>query len=274
MVETGETSIGGKKENYANKPNADRDLAGKQTVLALPGHGTGKSSNVSRRVVRNGVPTNDLVLSAFAAGNDQAFPEILRLYVATGSTVADVTYGRGVFWRNIPEGLYNLRATDIADGVDCRDLPYEDGVIDCVVLDPPYMHTPGGTAHSTHQAFERHYRNNGSGGQTTGKYHDAVLDLYFEAGREALRVLRDRGVLIVKCQDEVCSNRQRFTHVEIMEHYAELGFVAEDLFVVFRSNRPGVSRAVRQVHARKNHSYFLVFWKRGKTGGCLWTGPQ
>ena len=24
-------------------------------------------------------------------------------------------------------------------GVDCRDLPYLDGEIDCVVLDPPYM---------------------------------------------------------------------------------------------------------------------------------------
>ncbi|MDE0642768.1 MAG: site-specific DNA-methyltransferase, partial [bacterium] len=89
----------------------------------------------------------------------------------------------------------------------------------------------------------------------------AVLSLYEEAGVEAHRVLRDRGVLIVKCQDEVCSNRQRFTHVEIMSAYEQIGFVAEDLFVVVRGNRPGVSRVVKQVHARKNHSYFLVFWK-------------
>jgi hypothetical protein len=37
--------------------------------------------------------------------------------------------------------------------------------------------------------------------------------------------------------------------------------VIEDLFVVLRRNRPGVSRLLRQVHARKNHSYFLVFRK-------------
>ena len=85
-------------------------------------------------------------------------------------------------------------------------------------------------------------------------------------------MLRDRGVLIVKCQDEVCANRQRFTHVELILAYEDLGFVAEDLFVVTRNNRPGVSRAVRQVHARKNHSYFLVFWKRGSTKG-RWTPP-
>ena len=37
--------------------------------------------------------------------------------------------------------------------------------------------------------------------------------------------------------------------------------VFPDLFVVVRTNKPGVSRMLRQVHARKNHSYFLVFRK-------------
>ena len=229
-------------------------------------------SSQHKRVVRKGTPTNDLVLSASTDGNDGAFPHILGLYVARGSVVADVTYGKGVFWRHVPEGHYELLASDIRDDVDCRDLPYADGEIDCVVLDPPYMHSPGGTAYTAHTAFEKHYRNNSSRNRTGRKYHDAVLALYYEAGQEAHRVLRERGVLIVKCQDEVCSNRQRFTHVEIMTAYTDLGFVAEDLFVVVRSNRPGVSRMVRQVHARKNHSYFLVFWKKGKRGK-IWEPP-
>ena len=226
-----------------------------------------------KRVVRNGVATNDLVLSAYVDGNENVFPKILNLYVKPGSVVADVTYGEGVFWRGVPRGRYDLRATDIQNGVDCRDLPYADAEIDCVVLDPPYMHSPGGTAHQTHEPFEKYYANNESGGQTRHKYHEAVLDLYRDAGVEAYRVLRERGVFIVKCQDEVCSNRQRFTHVEIMLAFEEMGFVAEDLFVVVRNNRPGVSRAVRQVHARKNHSYFLVFWKGGEDRG-IWEPPQ
>lgn len=224
---------------------------------------------MGRRRVQNGEPTNDLVFSAAMGGNDEVFPQILSLYVTPGSRIADVTYGLGVFWRNVPAGLYQLLATDISDGIDCRNLPYDDCSIDCVVLDPPYMHSPGGTAHTAHTAFEDHYRNNGTGNRTKKKYHEAVLELYAEAGREAFRVLRERGVFIVKCQDEVCSNRQRFTHVEIMQEYQRQGFVAEDLFVVMRQNRPGVSRAVRQVHARKNHSYFLVLWKRS-TGCATW----
>ncbi len=226
-----------------------------------------------RRVVRNGRPTNDLVFSAYAGANADVFPRILGLYVRPGSVVADVTYGKGAFWRNVPRGLYRLKPTDIEQGVDCRALPYGDGTIDCVVLDPPYMHSPGGTAHTGHAAFENHYRNNGTGNRTASKYHEAVVDLYTDAGEEARRVLRDGGVFIVKCQDEVCSNRQRFTHVEIMTAYEALGFVAEDLFVVMRNNRPGVSRTVRQVHARKNHSYFLVFWKRGRSGS-VWEAPR
>ena len=226
----------------------------------------------AKRRVRNGEATNDLVRSAYADGNDRLFARILDLYVASGSTVADVTYGKGVFWRHVPNGRYDVLPTDILTGVDCRDLLYEDGEIDCVVLDPPYMHSPGGSAH-VESAFEDHYRNNGSGNRTASKYHEAVLELYRDAGKEAYRVLRDRGVLIVKCQDEVCSNRQRFTHVEIMAAYAATGFIAEDLFVVMRNNRPGVSRAVRQVHARKNHSYFIVFWKPGD-GKRIWSPPQ
>lgn len=232
-----------------------------------------KNTTAAKRVVRNGAPTNDLVLSAYAAANDVVFPKIMDLYVRPGRVVADVTFGKGVFWQNIPPDKYRLLASDITDGVDCRDLPYQDEAVDCVVLDPPYMHSPGGTAHSGHSPYEDYYRNNGTGNRTGSKYHEAVLELYAEAGAEAHRVLRERGVLIVKCQDEVCSNRQRLTHVEIIREYERIGFVAEDLFVVMRTNRPGVSRAVRQVHARKNHSYFLVFWKRGSSNSP-WPGPQ
>ena len=174
----------------------------------------------AKRVVRNGSPSNDLVLSAYSAANEDVFPKILDLYVAPGSTVADVTYGKGVFWNKVSPDRYNLLPTDIATGVDCRDLPYENGSIDCVVLDPPYMHSPGGTAYSTHQPYESYYKNNSTGNRTRSKYHEAVLDLYVDGGREAYRVLRERGTLIVKCQDEVCSNRQRFTHVEIIREYA------------------------------------------------------
>ena len=85
--------------------------------------------------------------------------------------------------------------------------------------------------------------------------------MYYRAGAEAYRILRQDGVLIVKCQDEVSANTQRLTHVEIINHFAQRGFYAKDLFVVMRTNSPCITRLKKQVHARKNHSYFLVFVK-------------
>lgn len=217
-----------------------------------------------KRKSPEGAATNDLVLSAHRGTNDAVFPRILGLYVAPGSRIADVTFGRGVFWKRVDvvRHRYTVLGTDVRTGTDCRSLPYDDGTIDCVVFDPPYMHTPGGSAHVNHQNYEGYYRNNAAAlGPSKSKYHEAVLDLYAAGGREACRVLRDQGIYIVKCQDEVCANRQRLTHVEIIQDLATVGFVAEDLFVVVRRNAPGVSRILKQVHARKNHSYFLVFRK-------------
>jgi transcriptional regulator with XRE-family HTH domain len=234
---------------------------------------TGGVANPSKakRKSPDGVPTNQLVFSTHSGTNDEIFPQVLSLYVAPGSVVADVTYGKGVFWKKVPKGLYQLKTTDIAHGVDCRALPYKEETIDCLVLDPPYMHTPGGTAHVGHQNYEGYYKNNITGNGTGRKYHEAVLELYFAAADEAQRVLRKNGIFIVKCADEVCANQQRLTHVELINEFSRKEFIVEDLFVLMQNNRPGVSRLLKQVHARKNHSYFLVFRKaKGKT---RWKGP-
>ncbi len=215
---------------------------------------------------QGGKASTDVIASAFVGGNADVFPGILALHVPEGSKIADVTYGKGVFWRNVDTSKYELIASDIATGVDCRALPYADGTFDAVVLDPPYMegllrsqlqHKAG---HGAYAAF-RNYYSNGTEESAGPKWHGAVTDLYYRAGAEALRVLRENGVAIVKCQDEVSANRQWLTHVEIIQHYESLGFYTKDLFVVVRPNRVGVSRIKRQVHARKNHSYFLVFVK-------------
>ena len=222
---------------------------------------------------QGGESTSNLIMSAYVAGNAEVFPEILELHVPEGSTIADVTWGKGVFWQNVPKDKYKLLATDISTGVDCRKLPYEDNSIDCVVLDPPYMEgfyrkeASHKAATGTHSAFSKAYSN---GDETNGdtenvgtkKWHAAVTDMYFKAGQEAYRILRKNGILIVKCQDEVSAGKQWLTHVEIINEYEKNGYYTKDLFIVLRTNKPSVSRLKKQVHARKNHSYFLVFIKK------------
>lgn len=241
-----------------------------------------ESPSLSRRV-QGGQPTTDVIMSAHLAGNAEVFAEIAELHIPSDAYVADLTYGKGIFWQQIPVGKYNLLFSDIEaktqvdpvhkveikTGIDSRRLPYPDNSLDGVVFDPPYMEGlfRSSTAHlagsGTHSSFRHHYSN----GQATEsddaqpKWHEAVLDLYLKTGREAYRVIKPKGIFIVKCQDEVSANKQRLTHVEIITAYESLGFYTKDLFVVMRANKPGVSRLKAQSHARKNHSYFLVFQK-------------
>lgn len=219
--------------------------------------------------VQGGIATSEVLMSAHIGGNAELFPQILALHVSNGAKVADVTYGSGVFWKNVDLSKYELLPSDIATGIDCRVLPYEPQSLDALVLDPPYMegllrankdHKAG---NGTYAAFREFY-SNGDELNEGPKWHAAVTDLYYKAGAEAYRVLKDNGVMIVKCQDEVSANRQWLTHVEIINYYEQLGFYTKDLFVVVRQNKAGVSRILKQVHARKNHSYFLVFVKTPK----------
>jgi hypothetical protein len=216
-----------------------------------------------------GAATTDLVLSSHVGDNAHVFRQILDLYVEDGATVADVTWGKGAFWKHVPEGVYKTLCTDLQMGVDCRALPYDDNSLDALVLDPPYMeglfrqktdHMAGGGSHA---AFRDNYSDGKATVHTEGdhKYHAKVVDLYLSAGAEALRTLRPYGVFIVKCQDEVSANQQWLTHVELINAWSK-DFYCKDLFVVTRTNKPGVVRLLKQEHARKNHSYFLIFIKR------------
>lgn len=208
-------------------------------------------------------------MSAHFADNSEVFPQVLDLHVPKGSVVADITYGKGVFWRNISSDDYKVLVSDLKLGQSWTELPYEDASIDAVIFDPPYMEglyrqTKEALAGSgSHSAFQEAYSNGSvQTEKPVRKYHDAVLEAYLSVLPEVKRVLRPGGKFIVKCQDEVSANRQKLTHVELIWAYENARFYCKDLFVVVRRNAPVISRLLKQVHARKNHSYFLVFGRQ------------
>jgi hypothetical protein len=236
-----------------------------------------------KRVQQNGIASTSLTLSAYVGDNEDIFPSILDLHLFEGATIADVTFGKGVFWNKVDVKKYNILPSDKhlkseiihkwkhlnpKTDIDCQNLPYSNSELDCIVLDPPYMESfyrenkehIGGQG--THNSFRQSYSSNNGMEVSDGKWHEAVIRMYEKAGLEAFRVLKENGLFIVKCQDEVSANKQRLTHVEIITGYESIGFYTKDLFIVIRNNKPVVSRVVKQIHARKNHSYFIVFVKQ------------
>jgi tRNA G10 N-methylase Trm11 len=206
--------------------------------------------------------TEDIILSARTGTNDELFAAVMQLHVPAGVTVADVTWGRGAFWKRVPKDRYIVKATDIQTGTDLRKLPYAKESIDCVILDPPYMggfYRPANRKTPVGPQYNIRYSNGGHTDCGTHTYHRAVREIYRLGGEEAKRVLRPKGILIVKTQDEVSSSRQCLTHVEIINDYAQMGYYCKDLFVLVSRDRKHGKRTKKQEHARKNHSYFLVF---------------
>jgi len=186
------------------------------------------------------------ILTSKKGTNADLLPEILALYVKTGEIIADVTYGKGVFWKNVDTEKYDFRPTDLIDGVDFKHLPYEAHSIDLLVLDPPYMH--GGA--TIKKSINKCYRN-------LNTSHESVIRLYAGGILEAARVLKKKGRIFIKCQDEIESGKQRMSHVEIIHLLELFGFRLLDLFVLVQKTIPAM-RENYQKTARKNHSYMLV----------------
>lgn len=203
------------------------------------------------------------VLTAKKGTNADLFPDIMRLYVADGADVLDMTYGNGVFWRNIPDDRYNVTKNDIEDGRgsthhDFRELPSSwNESYDAVILDPPYLYTGG--FRTLRDSIDRGYRNRE---RARSGIHGvaAVHQMYAQAYIEAYRVLRKGGCLVVKCMDQVMSGKQTWMHLEMQRLAEILGFKNKDLFVMVMNGTPTMRHNI-QKHARRNHSYFLVLTK-------------
>ena len=188
---------------------------------------------------------------------------ILSLYVPKGKIDIDPTYSKGVFYKNNgiepPPLKFDIspQREDVKYG-DSRCLPLEDESIDCEMFDPPFLATTGKSLLA-------------DGGNIINKrfgvYPSEKLlhQLYVDSLKEAHRILKPNGILIFKCQDKVSSGKQYLSHNFIINEAVKIGFYPKDLFILLAKSRVTANwQAKNQKHARKFHSYFLVFQKTNK----------
>lgn len=183
--------------------------------------------------------------------NAELLKNVGELYFKKGMRIAYVTYGKGAFWKKTDLDAYVFYPSDLKTGVDFKKLPYVNDSLDVVVLDPPYVHNPG-------KMFVDTTYNNAA--TTKGFYHKDIMNLYTDGMAEAFRVLKKNGFLLVKCQDQIESSKQKWSHIEIYQNAIDLGYYAKDMFVLHQENKPHIQYKPQQ-HARRNHSYLWVFMK-------------
>jgi hypothetical protein len=85
------------------------------------------------------------ILTAKVGTNADLFPDVLALYAKPADRILDMTYGKGVFWRNVARSTFDLVTNDLHEDADFhedfRATSHVDESFDMVVLDPPYMRT-------------------------------------------------------------------------------------------------------------------------------------
>jgi hypothetical protein len=180
---------------------------------------------------------------------------VARLYLLQGQRIADITYGRGTFWKKIDLGDYEFHKSDKitcpASPHDFRKLTLKTGYFDAVIFDAPYAH------HGDSMLIEPNYQNAAT---TSGLYHADIMHLYRLGMIEAKRILKMGGLMLVKCADEIESSKQKRGHIEVYNIGIELGLLDQDFFVLMRTHPP-VIQVKQQQHARKNASILWVLKK-------------
>ena len=209
-----------------------------------------------------------LLVRSISYSQDRILRDITRLYLTRSEKGRprrfdlDPTFGYGGFYNMIqkPKLCFDLSPAPNIDTeiiqADVRNLPLRDKSIYSIIFDPPFL--AGGGRH----------------GIMTSRYGtmqsiEDVWELYWKALVEFKRVLKQFGVVVVKCQDFIYGRNQYFTHTVIMNYAVKLGFYPKDLFILLSKNRPTSWNMKTQNHARKFHSYFWIFGKQNRSIGYL-----
>jgi len=166
-------------------------------------------------------------------------------------TILDLTYGKGAFWKTLPDLDVLGNDLDTSKGAihfDFRAMPMPDSTFETVVFDPPYR--AGGTP--TTAAFDDAY------GLDRVMSPSYVEGLIREGAAEAVRLAR--SFVLVKLQDHVSSGRLQPLSSWAIEAATEAGArLVDSLHVIGGRAQP---KGTRQVRARHGYSTLLVFEKR------------
>ena len=200
--------------------------------------------------------TNKDIVRSVSGNQTEIIRWIMGLYCPNGFDL-DPTYSVGNFYKSIKEPRIKMDLSEPINGglkADARYLPIKSNSVSSVMFDPPFVAgSPRDPENAKLSIIKKRF----------GYYKDIQKDLwgmYAKALIEFYRVLKSNGVLVFKCQDTIDSGKQCLTHVEVINQANKIGFYPKDMFILTANVR--ILRQERQFHARKFHSYFLVFIKQ------------
>lgn len=191
------------------------------------------------------------VAFTFSFDQDRILKDIMLLYLEGQAFQVDATYSTGVMWQNLPQPELKYDINPQAEGVikaDARQLPLADNSVRSIMFDPPFMPTRS--------------PNNPGKIKTRFTSFSSLQEMwlmYRDSMAEFLRVLQPGGYLVIKCQDAVSASKNHWSHWMVESFAMQLGYEQIDMFILGSKRVLISSKWKRQQHARKNHSFLIVF---------------
>lgn len=191
--------------------------------------------------------------------------DVMKLGFIYGN-VLDATFGLGKFWSKCePENLVsNDKYVDADYSYDFTDFPEDwENKFDCVIFDPPYK-LNGSSVLKEDIRYGVHR-------EASVKER---LSLIIDGALECLRVVKPRGYLAIKVQNQVASGRVHYQTDIVTQALGGASYsntekarkIAE--FHLMRTPRP--QPHTKQVNPYNNYSTLMIFRKRGKRAVKDW----
>jgi len=197
------------------------------------------------------------LIKTTSSSQDEIIKNIMTLYKIREFTL-DPCYSKGNFYKNIPQPLHCYDVAPQHSWIkqsEAFEVPLAEGSCDSIIFDPPFLATKGPSLReSTGNIILKRF----SVFPTEGE----LFTFYWKSLKHFYSLLRQGGVLVVKCQDKVSSSKQYFSHIYIHNMALEIGFYPKDLFILVNEKKMlGFWKDCKQQHAAKTHCYFWVFKK-------------
>ncbi len=264
---------------YIRINNIDRRADNKRIIRSIIGTSTETISiaelmrvtglsrqTIKKYLIQEGQEVQDGKVSAFdkryirnligSVSDDQSYilNSIIAIYNNSQPIEADLTYSQGEFYRHVISPRYKYDKFPLKGIEGVHDLTETDtlsNVYISIIFDLPYNIQTGHT-------------NNLGKIKTRFTHFSSLSELYSvnqEMLQRAYRLLKSKGILVIKTQDTCYANTQVWVRQFIEVEADKLGFAKLDEFVLVKQSCMG-NRGTEQHHARRQHSYFLVFRKQ------------
>ena len=193
--------------------------------------------------------SNKLITSV-SYDQQEIINNILHLYNNDNPIDLDPCFNLGMFYKKNKVKLpkYKSDIKPVVPGVELSDVRKLNfcNELQCIIFDPPFLVSGKNSKMGLRYGFFENV--------------ELLKKFYIDSFISLQRALKNKGILIVKCQDFVNGRRNYFIIDYVFTLARDFNFKVLDLFILLSKTRP--TKIKKQQHARKYHSYFIVLKKK------------